>query len=255
MDSTENEIWRMVPPEEKFELMAKAQSKGVGSAAIYIIVLCTMSVALKMGWLMWFGILTSPFVFQFSAGKEWRNIRPRVLLEYLAVRSASRRFAFNVRSKELSPKMILKGTLEKVYDNEHVQEAMEAIIASNKSTEVWITLFGDAFTMICEAPGGAEVRLAALIDQRLKISSNSTNDYVSNKELFITVKNRLGESEQFKLTSRYPAALVVFEKKVKQVLSKTPSTEGFEEIIPDISNIEQTQSTVSDDKFDSLFSF
>ena len=188
MDSTENEIWRMVPPEEKFELMARAQSKGVGAASICIIILCTMSVGLKLGWLMWCGFLFAPFVFQFAAGKEWRNVRPRVLLEYLAVRSASRRFAFGVRSKELSPKMILKGTLERVYDNEHIQEAMEAIIASNKSAEIWITLFGDAFTMIAEAPGGAEVKLAALLDSKLKISSDSNQDYSNQKEVFITVK-------------------------------------------------------------------
>jgi hypothetical protein len=257
MESTENEIWRMIPPEEKFELMAKAQSKGVAAVATAIGVLCTISVGLKMSWLMWFGFIISPFVFQFAAGKAWRSIRPRALLEYLAVRSASRRFAFGTRSKELTPKMILKGTLERIYDNDHIQEAMEAIIAQNKSNEVWVTLFGDAFTMIAEAPGGAEVKLAALLDSKVSISSTneSGGDYSNNKQVFITISSKDSDKVTYKLTSKYPAALVVFEKRAKQIIGKGPNFDDVKELIDPALLAASQEDGRKEDKFNSLFSF
>jgi hypothetical protein len=254
MDSIENEIWRMVPPEEKFELLARAQSKGVFAALIGIIVLCTMAVGLKIGALMWTSFVISPFVFQFACGKEWRAVRPRTLLEYLAARSASRRYAFSARAKDLSASMIFKGTIEQVYDNEHVQEAMEAIIANNAVSKVWISLFGDAFTMIAEKPGGAELKLAQLIDDRVKIYSEnkSETEYTNQKALIIKTRTKDGDEKTYKVKSRYPAALVVFEKRVKQIQAGVPK---FEAIAQELVQAAAVETSEDDDKFNNLFSF
>lgn len=256
MDAIEEEIWRLVPPEEKFEMMAHAQARGVFAASVNIIIMCTIAVGLKLGWLMWFGFIICPFVFQFAAGKAWRNVRPRTLLEYLAARSASRRFAFTVRSKELMPQIMFKGTLEKLYDQDHVQEAMEAIISNNKESQVWVTLFGDAITMIQEYPGGATVKFAALIDKKMTISSLSEedDDYNGKKVLKLSHTDKDGNKSDYILKSKYPAALVVFEKKAINIQSK--AIEHFE--IPEIiKNKIQTpnKSSDEDDAYDNLFSF
>ena len=261
MDSIEDEIWRMVPPEEKFELMARAQSKGVFASAIGIVVLCTMAVGLRIGALMWISFIITPFVFQFAAGKEWRSLRPRTLLEYLAARSASRRYAFSTKSKDLTASMIFKGQLKEVFDNEHVQEAMEAIIAKNAEATVWISLFGDSFTMIAEKLGGAELKLAHLIDDKIKIYSESPSgsEYASDKTVFLKVTNRDGEQKTYQLQSRYPAALVVFEKRLKKIQAISLKPDVIDAIsAPEPTRAEKAATSSgkdADDRFNNLFSF
>lgn len=216
--SFESEIWRLVPPEEKFELMAKAQSKGVLAASIALIVCGTVAVGLKMSWVMWGSIVCCPFIFQFAAGKAWRGLRPRCLLEYLAARSASRRYAFAARAKDLTPSLIFKGRIEQVYEQEHLQEALEAMVNKTKEAEVWVSLFGDAVVMISEQLGGAQVKFSHLLDEKLEVTGHSSSgkEYASDKHLLFTVHDKMMGAKQFRLTSRYPAALVAFEKKMQK---------------------------------------
>lgn len=254
MDGTEGEIWRMVPPEEKFEVMAKAQSSGVMASSVLILVGCTLAVGFHESWLMWSSFIISPFVFQFAASKAWRTLRPKILLEYLAARSASRRYAFSTRAKDLAPNMIFKGKIEEIYSNDRIQEAMEAMIDNTKEAEVWITLFGDAFTMIAERYGGAELKLAATIDEKLEIASTSSTgkDYTADKELIIRVKNRDEEPKTYKVTSKYPAALIVFEKKLKSMQNRSPAAVTAE--LTD-NTAPAASDSADDDKFNNLFSF
>lgn len=249
----DHEIWRIVPPEEKFELMAKAQSKGVLASAIFIIIACTLSVGFKASWIMWTSFILSPFIFQFSAGKAWRTLRPKTLLEYLAARSASRRYAFAARSKDLTPKMIFKGVLEELYEHEQIQEAMEAMIQNTKEVEVWITLFGDSVTMIAERFGGAEAQLAAVIDDKLEITSKNSgeDDYRTGKELLVRWKQKDKATKSYKLTSKYPAALVVFEKLVKSIRNSASSVNMLAGELINATG----ESPEEEEKFNNLFSY
>jgi hypothetical protein len=214
-----DDIWRSVPPEEKFQILAQAHAAGVVSAVITIIICSTIAIGLKMSWLLWGSVICSPFIFQFAAGKKWRDVRPRVMLEYLAARSAARRFAFSARGKDLTCKFMFRGKLEQVFDEGAMQEALEALIQNNKEAQVWVALFGDSVVMMEERLGGAEARYAQLIDSKLSLESHALDgkgDYSSNKELIFKTSPKGKPSEKFRLTSPYPAALVVFEKKLKQ---------------------------------------
>lgn len=251
--SFESEIWRLVPPEEKLELMAKAQSRGVLAVSIAIIVCCTVAIGLKMSWVMWASFVCSPFIFQFAAGKAWRGLRPRCLLEYLAARSASRRYAFAARAKDLTPSLIFKGRLERVYETEHLQEALEAIASQTKEAEVWVSLFGDAVVMISERIGGAECKFSHLLDDKLIITahSDSGKDYAVDKELLFSITDKTIGNVKYKLTSRHPAALLAFEKKmrVQQELVKRENTEFIESVEQQASG----KSSDGDEDFLNLF--
>jgi hypothetical protein len=216
-----DEVWRNVPPEEKFEAIAQAQASGVIASVIVVIICSTIAVGLKLKWLMWASIMCSPFIYQFAAGKRWRDIKPRVLLEYLGARSAARRFAFAAKGKDLTCRFMFRGKLEYVFETGAVQEALEAMLSNTKEAAVWVALFGDSVVMMEEQTGGAEAKIAQVLDDKITIEAKDTDgkgSYSSNKELFIQVKNRNRPVESFKLTSNYPAALVVFEKKAQQIL-------------------------------------
>jgi hypothetical protein len=213
-----NEIWKQIPPEEKFEMMNKAHSTGVLAAVIVIVVASTVAVGLQIVAILWASLIMSPFIFQFAAGKVWRDLRPRTILEYLGARAAARRYAFTSHSKDLSVSMIFRGHLERQFDNDAIQEALEAAVSNTRESAVWVALFHDAVIMMSEKAGGAQLKFSHLIDDKLKVEATSPDgaDYSNNKELSLTYKDRSGDVKRYKLTSRYPAALIVFEKKLLQ---------------------------------------
>lgn len=226
IDATE--LWRQVPPEEKFELMSRSHAKGIWAAFIVILLGSTLAVGFKADSLMWSSFLISPVVFQLAAGKAWRNLRPAVMLEYLAVRSAARRYAFSNNAKDLSLELVFRATAHEVVDEENGRQALELAFAKRDHESVWITLFKDSLILISECAGGAELRFAHLIDERLHIegySPESGSEYGTDRQVTITaipkgaVKGKGAEAgRRIRLTSKYPAALVVFEKRLAQLL-------------------------------------
>jgi hypothetical protein len=214
------DIWRNVPPEEKLEMMARAQSRGILVAFIVILVASTMAVGFQMPWLLWSSLLISPFVFQFATGKSWRDNRPKVLLEYLAARAVTRRYAFAVSAKDLGLKLIFKAILEEEYSDNNAQDALDRAFNKEKTTEVWVTLFNDAVVIISERLGGARCELASPFNDKLMVEAinESKNEYGRGKTIILTLTDRTHVKRRFRVTSRYPAALLVFEKQLQQLL-------------------------------------
>lgn len=224
LDGTE--IWRTIPPEEKIEGMNKAHAQGILAAAITITICSTIAVGLKLSWIMWGSLLASPFIFQFAAGKAWRDSRPRLILEYLAARSAARRYAFSAKSKDLTLSLLFRGDMDTVFDEDSVQEAIEAAIEKNKTGASWIALFNDAIVVMEEHPGGARLVFASVTNERLSLQTKDepgASSYANNRELLLSYAPKPGTNERarkFKITSRHAAALTVFEKRLKQNLAR-----------------------------------
>ena len=219
------ELWRQIPPEEKLELMALSHGKGVMAALINIIILCTIAVGLKLPWLIWTSLIMSPLIFQLAAGKAWRTLRPKIMLEHLAVRSAARRYAFSHRAKDLGLVTVFRGYVEETFDDSRMQEALEALeesVENNSGASAWIALFNDAVVALSECPGGASLKLAHLINKKLQVEAVSPDgkEYSNSHQVVLKCENNNGQIQTFKITSRYPAALIVFEKKLQGLLTE-----------------------------------
>ncbi len=215
-----SEAWRQVAPEEKFEMMNRAHAIGVIAAFICIIVLCTIAVAFKTTSIMWAGIVLSPLIFQYAAGKAWRDLKPRITLEYLAARSAARRFAFAEGAKDLHLQLLFRGSATPVLDRSDIQQALENAAQNVLHTETWVALFNDTVVMMNEHPGGASLVFGHGINERLSLESSDNGGYSNTKELLINAKDRAGVESKFKLNGPYPGALAVFEKRVLQLQSE-----------------------------------
>jgi hypothetical protein len=250
LDGTE--IWRTIPPEEKLELMSQAHAKGIFVVLISLIIAGTIAVGLKLSWVLWGTLIASPFIFQFSAGKEWRGRRPRLVLEYLAARAAARRYAFSAKGKDLSVSMIFRGTLAEEFGEDKVQEALEAALENNREAAVWIALFGDSFVMMSEEIGGAKLQLAQVLNDRLSVDSKpgpSGKDYANGKELYLTVRSKRESERRYRVTSKHAAALVVFEKKLRMQMNSLKQAAALE--IPQLEDEEivegESRDTSGDD--------
>ena len=210
-----SEVWRQIPPEEKLKVMNKAHAAGVLASVICIIVLSTIAVGLQQSWLIWGSVVCAPFVFQFASGKRWRHLRPKIMLEYLAARSAARRFAYAAGCKDMRVLLIFKGDLEAVFDAEHRTEELEAEISDHKMTPVWVALFSDCVVMMSERAGGAELEFGYLLNEKMRLDGQSPDgegDYSSRRVINFQCQDRNREDRRYRLTSDFPAALVVFEK-------------------------------------------
>jgi hypothetical protein len=215
-----NNLWRQVPPEEKFELMASAHSQGTLAAVTAIIIGMTIAVSLKQPWLIWGSLLFGPLIFQATSVKAWKHLKPRVILEYLAARSAARRFAFSLNSSKLSIASIMRGTIREVSDLDHFDEAQN----SKNGKPVWIALFHDALVVISEQAGGAKLELGQHLAKQIEVSGESPSgmgEYASDREIMVGLTTVSGLKRNYILTSNHPAALVVLEKSIYRLIEQS----------------------------------
>ena len=222
------EIWRQIAPEEKFDLIHRAHAKGVMVCLITFIIAGTLAVGLKASWIMWGGFVISPFVFQFASGKAWRTVRPRAMLEFLAARAAARRYAFMIQSKELELNLMFRSCLSHEFtDEEGRLKELEAAIEHTRETGVWVALFKDAVVMISEKAGGARLEFGHLIGSELKLETSSEQDEYSNaRRLTLEYTDRRGTTVRVCLGGKYPAALAVFERRLRAQLHEGQAVGG-----------------------------
>ncbi len=214
----QNEAWRVVPPEEKLALMAQAHSAGFMSAVGMIAVAGTVAVALQVPMIFWGALFTSPLVFQFSAGKTWRTLRPKALLEYLAARSAGRRYAFTRKAQDLGISLMFRGwikeELEQSEVNDVLAQAFQQIEDQASASLMWIVLLNDSVIVMSEQSGGARLEFGQLLNDKLTIEAEG-KEYSNDREVILSYDDpRTGSRRKFRVTSPYPGCLNVFEKRM-----------------------------------------
>ncbi|MCB0334975.1 MAG: hypothetical protein KDD62_01675 [Bdellovibrionales bacterium] len=221
------EAWRQIPPEIKLEMMNKAHAKGVFAVLMAIATATTCTIALKQMYIFWSCVIISPFIFQFATGKAWRAIKPVIMLQFLAVRSAARRFAYQTKSRDLDLRLVFPGELEKVFDSDDVQQALEHIVDDTLVNAAWITLFADTVVVLTEEIGGARLEWACPITHELSMEIENPDskgkDYAPGKQITLVEKKATYE-RRIKLRSQYPGALIVFQKQLQSLINEKLST-------------------------------
>ena len=213
------DIWRTIPPEEKFDLIARSQARGVSASTVVILIGCTFAIALQQKWFMWGSFVMAPFVFQLAASRAWRGVKGKLMLQYLAVRSVARRFGYASHAPDLSIQLLLRANISESFDSENdsLDAAFEAIEKATNQTEMWLGLLNTAVVGFAEGKLGAEAKFVARIDERLKLEGRNTDgsddEYSNERELYLTVIGNDLMPRKFRIDSPHPAALVAFEKK------------------------------------------
>ncbi|MGA1192588.1 MAG: hypothetical protein ACO3XO_09935, partial [Bdellovibrionota bacterium] len=170
-------------------------------------------------------ILVSPLIFQFAATRRWRTLRPKTILEYLAARSVTRRYAFAIKSEQLEHTLIFRGRLR--HESDHVSELDSDDIPSGRSEiDVWIALFPDCVVVISEQRGGAILEFGHLFNSRFSIDSIAADgrEYSSQLKVFLEYNDRTYGKHSVCLTSQHAAALNIFAKKMKEILTRATTS-------------------------------
>lgn len=221
------EAWRLIPPEEKLTILSRAHACGVQWAFTGILLGGTLAVSFQAPALFWTSLIASPIIFQFSASRRWRSLRPKSVIEYLAARSVTRRYAYAIKSNDLEILLLFRGLLSHEPDGTDAFELYTQHYGDEfRDIPVWIALFPDSVVIISEQIGGANLEFGHVINARFKMRSDSPDGKSYSQELsvFLEYDDRNYGKHLVKLTSRYPAAINAFEKKLGEILS-TPRAE------------------------------
>lgn len=218
-----DDVWQKIPPEEKLQLLAKAQSTGISTIFVLLMFTASMAVGLKSPWIFWGSFFAVPFIFQMAAAKAWRIVKPRALVEYTAARATASVYAHDVDGHDLNPILVFKGTLERAVQ-EDAELSSDSFIEEEQhrgQVPVWVTLFPDSFVMFSESPYGSRKEFACSIFDDLSVTSEGMDDVTaSDKRIFVTLKNKGGSESQWTLRSEYPASLVACERKLNTAIEK-----------------------------------
>jgi hypothetical protein len=216
------DIWRRISPEEKLELMAKAHSKGIGASLVLLVMTGTVAVGLRFPWVFWAAFLAVPFVFQFVAAKAWRDVKPRAMLEYLAARSAARRYAYGAQAQDLAVDLMFRGYLERARntdsDREQEEETFDPENPRPQRVPVWVAVFRDTLVAMSEQQGGARLEFAHPLFERFQATAEGfeEKDPAGRRIKIEVISRRFADvRETFFLTSDYPASLLACERKIK----------------------------------------
>ena len=218
-----DDTWRIIPPEEKLGILAAAQGRGVLWALSSIIIGATRAISFQVPTVLWTSILVSPLIFQFAANRRWRTLRPKAILEYLAARSVTRRYAFAIKSEQLEHVLIFRGKLR--HESEDMSELDSDDIPTGRANiDVWISLFPDSVVIISEQRGGAILEFGHLLNSRFSVDSIAADgkQYSSQLQVFLEYDDRNYGKHSVCLTSSHPAALNIFEKKLKELVASNP---------------------------------
>jgi hypothetical protein len=209
-----DELWRRVPPEEKVDLINQAHSSGVKSILIVAVISATLAISLQLVWIFYGGLLLSPLFFQYSSMKLWRRLKPKTMLEYLAARSAARRYAFAYRTQDLGLLLLYRATLKTPKSgNVTAFEDPDAKL----STPCWVALFPNTLIIMIEGKKGAMLQFGHSFSDPINITSTGEG---KDLEIHIHRKNeQLYLEEKLTIATPYPGLNYVADKKIKQQLN------------------------------------
>lgn len=224
-----SEAWRQIPPEEKIELLSEAHSRGVIAVFFFLLTAATLAVGFQFSELFWCALLASPVVFQSVSSMRWRALRPLLILQYLAARTAARRYAYQANSADMGLQLIFRGELEHTASEDNAMSALNAAVSNNQSVSVWITLFNDAVVILSERHGGAELEFAQIITDRLSIAPVDPDqpEYTNDRKLILAHDDPDYGTYSVTISSHQPAAISVFEKQLRHLIT-VPRLERIE---------------------------
>ena len=214
------QAWRLISPEEKFEVIAQSQAVGIQWAVSLILLGGTLAVSFQTPALFWGSLVTAPIIFQFATSRRWRTLRPALLLQFLAARSVTRRYAYAIKSAYLEHTMLFRAALTHVEESKAEGPGLEAKHNPFANMPVWVALFPDAVVIISEKKGGATLEFGHVINKRFSLETVAADDeeYSQQLTLFLNYDDITYGQMRIKLESRYPASINAFGKQLQQII-------------------------------------
>lgn len=201
----QDEVWRSIPPEEKFSYMAKAHAGGVVASIYGMVLAITFALVFQSWMLVYLSCFLIPAVFQIVSYHRWRKLKPELILSYLAARSVARRFAFKNNAKDFSVLLLFRAELREMSEKDESEV---------KKSVCWIALFHSLAVIFKESKAGANLMAAChyndsfSVEFEQKDSAQLRFDYIES--------GRKATERTITVLSHHPATLIACRDMAKK---------------------------------------
>lgn len=217
--------WQSVSLEERLELISRAKAQGLMAGLAFVLLMGTVAYGFDKIWLLAGGGLGSTLIMPLFTSHSWRRGKPELILNYLAVRSVARRYAYGYGLANLDIIIIFRGMMEERFqsmEEEQMKKEREEINVESTpqdKKEVWICLMRGALVILSPRLGGAKLEFVAAVAVDLVCRRSKSVDHASEEALVI-IGSSPNPGRTVVLTSNYPAALYVFEKQILRLIAE-----------------------------------
>lgn len=215
------DIWGRIPPEERLEILASAQAKGVQASLLLLLMAFSAALGLKVPWIFFGSLALLPFSFQIMTAKAWRIMKTRPMLEYATARSTSRIYAYHAGARELVPGLMFRAELEPSLLGDGLDGLEDELLEKPAAKPVWVSLYPDTMVIVAEGQAGARLELAHSLFHNFSLTAEGfeEGEEGTSKRLSIEVESQPGTVSRWSLTSRHPATLLACDRRAKAYLA------------------------------------
>lgn len=228
------DAWNAVALEERLELISKAKAQGIIFATAVAFLIGAAAYGYDSVYLMFFGMAVALIAFPMSTGRIWRRCKSELILTYLAVRSVARRYGYAYKVPYLDIVLIFRGEYELLYSSDEEKALSEQyrevdFDASTKGKkEVWVCLLRGAVILLSERLGGAKLEFINNIGSSTNCRKPTADESKDGRALVIS-SGGPHQTKNVLISSKYPGALYVFEKRLGQLIHEAiAAKEHFE---------------------------
>lgn len=219
--------WNSVSLEERLELVSRCQANGLFGSLTFMVMIGAVAYGFDAFYMLALALGGALIVHPMFSSYTWRREKPALILQYLAARSICRRYAYGFNISDLDIILLFKGEMEKLFISEEEQldhlthQDVTLDTPAGNVIPVWVCLLHGGVVMISEKRGGAKLEFVTPISRDLSLRASTDREGNSTGVLKITGCGP-SKSKSVALTSRYPAAMYVFEKQLQRLVEEAP---------------------------------
>lgn len=220
-------IWEMIPPEERLEVLASAQARGLEACLMLLLMAFSAALGLRNPWVFFASLLVMPFAFQSVTNRAWRLVKALPMLEYATARTSARVYAQIAGSGHADPRLMFRAFLEPAIRDDYPDEALER----TSQKPVWVSLFPDTLVIASESREGARLELAHNIFGNFSISADGgeEGDESQVRKLTIEVESHPGKVSRWHIASPHPTKLFACDRLARALIEKHERMRKVEE--------------------------
>lgn len=220
--------WNAVSLEERLELIAKCQAFGILAASMVFIFVGAIAYGFDQIWLLLAGVAMAVIAMPAFASYSWRRHKPTLILNYLAVRSVARRYAYGYVLPELGFVIIFRGRITRIFSSKEEEELfkqqqevdLDDQSNAHMSKDVWICLLRGGIIALSEQKGGARLEYITAISPNVVMRKGKREDGFSEDDIIVEgIGNMPGR--KVVIQSKYPGTLYVFERKLARLIENS----------------------------------
>ncbi|HQH27743.1 MAG TPA: hypothetical protein PLP17_10135 [Oligoflexia bacterium] len=221
-----DQAWQAVSLEERLELISKAQASGILASIATMLLVGSIAYGFDKVWLLVAGIAGSSFVYPLFSSYSWRKEKPALILAYLAVRSMARRYAFAYNLGDLDIVFIYRAAIKEIFQDRSAAELARQRQDIDGSSfvdgfkDVWVILMRSGVVFLSERDGGAKMEFITSFGNEAKLRKPAANEAAPDDRALVLEGAGFTKGRTVLLTSRYPGAHYVFEKKFQGLLEE-----------------------------------